>query len=111
MLIGSRIQDILRSRGITQKKMSIDLHINYNTLNSYIHNRRLPDCETLLQIAHYLDTNVDYLLGNTPLRSYPEIPLSVEESYLLSNYRSMDCEKQRLFMELSLSFYAHSKKD
>lgn len=108
MLLGSRMQQLLKEKGITQRELADALHLNPNTINGYIRGRRFPDCATLSQIAAFFDTTVDYLLGNTNLRAYPERSLSVEEGLLLSNYRTMDEERQRLLLEMSVSLYAHS---
>lgn len=108
MQLGTRIQALLTEQGITQRKMAADLNINPNTLNGYIKSRRFPDCVILSQIAGYLGTNVDYLLGNTSIKVYPELLLSEEELLILNNYRSMDASKQRMLEELSIALYGRS---
>lgn len=108
MHFGARIQQLLTEQGITQRKMAADLHLNPNTVNGYIKNRRYPDCITLSQIARYLGTNVDYLLGNTTIKVYPELSLSEKEELLINNYRSMDDEWKHLLEELSFALYARN---
>lgn len=109
MLLGSKIQQILKEQNITQRELAEALHLNPNTVNGYIRGRRFPDCETLSRIAAFLDTNTDYLLGNTNLRSYPDLSLNVEEGLLISNYRAMDEDRRRILLELSSSLYLHSR--
>ena len=101
MQIGTRIQILLKQQGITQRRLAADLHLNPNTVNGYIKNRRFPDCITLSQIAHYLGTNVDYLLGNTDIQVYPELALSKPEVRLLNQYRCMDERHQHMLEELT----------
>lgn len=108
MNLGTRIQQLLTEQGITQRKLAADLHLNPNTVNGYIKNRRCPDCITLSQIARYLGTNVDYLLGNTPVKVYPELSLNREEELLLNHYRSMDQEFKYILLELSAALYARN---
>lgn len=108
MQVGTRIQALLIEQGIPQCRLAYDLHLNPNTINGYIKNRRLPDCFTLSQIAQYLGTNVDYLLGNTNIKVYPHLSLDDKEIQILNHYRSMDQEQQHMFEELSAALYAHT---
>lgn len=108
MQVGTRIQRLLAEQGIAQCRLAYDLHLNPNTINGYIKNRRLPDCFTLSQIAQYLGTNVDYLLGNTNIKVYPHLSLNEKETQLLNHYRSMNQEQQHMFEELSAALYLHS---
>lgn len=105
MQLGTRMQKLLKEQGITQRRLAVDLHLNPNTVNGYIKNRRFPDCITLSQIAHYLGTNVDYLLGNTDIQAYPELALSKPETLLLNQYRCMDEGHQHMLEELSAALY------
>ena len=41
MQIGTRIQKLLTEQGISQCRLAHDLHLNPNTINGYIKNRRL----------------------------------------------------------------------
>ncbi len=99
--MGSRIRVLLREKGVTQRELAAVLHLSPNTVNGYIQNRRTPDCETISRIAAYLDTSVDYLLGNTSLKSYPRHPLNYDEGRLLNNYRIMDDEKKHILENFS----------
>lgn len=108
MHFGTRIQNLLTERGITQRQLAADLHLNPNTVNGYIKHRRFPDCVTLSRIAGYLGTNMDYLLGNTAVKVCPEFSLTEEEILLLNNYRSMDAEHRHMLKELSSALYTHS---
>lgn len=101
MQLGARIQQLLNEQGITQYKLATDLHLNPSTVNGYIRGRRLPDCLTLSEIARYLGTNVDYLLGNSSLKVYPQLSLNDQEIFLLNNYRSMPSGQKHILEELS----------
>lgn len=105
MQLGTRILHILKEQGITQRELANELHLNPNTVNGYIRNRRMPDCETVSKIAFYLNTNTDYLLGNTNLRSYPQLSLTEREAILLSNYRAMSHDRRRILEELAATLY------
>lgn len=108
MHFGTRIQKLLTEQGITQRKLAADLHLNPNTVNGYIKNRRFPDCITLSKIARYLGTNIDYLLGSTDVKVYPDLSLNEKEQLILNYYRSMGAEQKHMLEELSAALYAHS---
>lgn len=101
MYPGLRIQKLLDEQGVTQRELAFALHLNPNTVNGYIRNRRLPDCETVSRIADYLGTNTDYLLGNTNLRAYPELALNEQEGLLLSRYRIMPTEHKQILEDIA----------
>lgn len=108
---GTRIQQLLNEQGITQYKLATDLHLNPNTINGYIRGRRLPDCLTLSEIARYLGTNVDYLLGNSSIKVYPQLSLNEQETFLLNNYRSMQPGQKHILEELSYALLLCDKHD
>lgn len=109
MQLGTRIQELMTEKGITQRKLAADLHLNPNTVNGYIQNRRMPDCDTIVKIAIYLDTNIDYLLGITNLKHFPELSLSREECILLDNYRSMSIEHREILTAFSATLQNYSQ--
>lgn len=106
---GIRIQQLLDEQQITQRKLAADLNLNPNTVNGYIHNRRSPDWITAVRIAEYLGTNIDYLLGRTPVKCYPELALSEEEGRLLGNYRAMSEDHRQILIALSTVLLTQSK--
>lgn len=107
MDLGNRIQNLLDEKDVTQRQLAADLHLNPNTVNGYIKNRRFPDCETIARIAAYLDTTVDYLLGNTNFRHCPHFPVSDREGLLLGNYRALNEHGKQTLEEISSSLYRH----
>ncbi len=99
MIDGARLTSILAERGLTQRQLAADLYMHPNTLNGYIKNHRSPDCDTIRRIASYLDTSVDYLIGNSCLRTYPQIPLNEQENRIISQFRSLPPGGQQLCQE------------
>lgn len=100
MIDGARLTSILAERGLTQRQLAAKLYMHPNTLNGYIKNHRSPDCDTIRRIASYLDTSVDYLIGNSCLRTYPQIPLNEPENRIISQFRSLPPGGQQLCQEL-----------
>ncbi len=84
---------ILREKlNITQVKLSVAIEVSQETISAYEAGKALPSADTLIKMANYLHTSVDYLLDltNNPL------PISElkEEDYheLLSIYNRLDNE-------------------
>lgn len=57
----SKINQIMKASGISQYKISEDLHINRSNF-SYWLNGRIPKLETLIAIANYLNCSIDDFL-------------------------------------------------
>ena len=100
MSIGSKIEELLYKKQVTQKKMAEELKISTSTLNNYIRDYRIPDVETLKLIAIYFDVSMDYLLD---FQAYPSKninnALNVGEYELISNYRKLTKEQQGFLRE------------
>lgn len=105
MDVGTRILTLLESEGITRHEFAKRLHISYSTANGYILNRRLPDCEMLFHIADVLHSSSDYLIGRTNLKYYKDLNYSPNESLLISNFRSLNPEMQKVLINVSESMY------
>ena len=45
-----RLENLVEEKNITQKQLSIELHIAPTTLNGYINNYREPDFHTLVRL-------------------------------------------------------------
>ena len=60
----SRIQSIIKKRGLTQKEVLSRCDINENTLKRMTDNKGMSSFY-LAKIADYLNCSVDYLLGRT----------------------------------------------
>lgn len=110
MDIGSRILIALKEEGLSRREFAHRLHINYNTVNGYIQNRRLPDCETLLQMSLLLNVSTDYLIGRTNIKHPKDLSFSHRESALIEHYRMLSPDMQILLLDISHSLYKNQHK-
>lgn len=96
MKFGTRLENLLEERNLSQKQLSRELHIAPSTLNGYLRRDREPDFTTLIKLANYFNVSTDYLLGVTNLWS----PAASVQSYndnegdLISIYRSLNPREQ-----------------
>ena len=61
----NRMKDLRERMGISMKEASRRLAIPYTTYVNYEKCVREPNSETLIQIANFYNTSIDYLLGNS----------------------------------------------
>lgn len=101
MNIGIRIQTLLEEKNISRREFAQLLHVNYSTATGYIQNRRLPDCETLLQMSILLNTSTDYLIGRTTIRHHKDLFYTETEGILISNFRSLSPDMQQVLIDIS----------
>lgn len=101
MNIGIRIQTLLEEKNISRREFAQLLHVNYSTATGYIQNRRLPDCETLLQMSILLNTSTDYLIGRTTIRHHKDLFYTETEGILISNFRSLSPDMQQILIDIS----------
>ena len=67
-----RLRDIREDRDITQKELANYLNIKQNTYSQYETGQRQIPIDTLISLAKYFNTSVDYILGITNVaRPYP----------------------------------------
>ena len=105
-----RLQHLIEEADITQKELSIELHLAPTTLNGYVNSYREPDFSTLVRLARYFDVTTDYLLGISDLRQNISADLNPEENNLLHIYRNLVPERQELMMEQAKTLYRFEKK-
>lgn len=64
----SRMKELRQERGITMKDAARQLNLPYTTYVNYEKGTREPNSETLIQIANFYNTSIDYLLGKSDTR-------------------------------------------
>ncbi len=60
---GSKLQEILNEKKITQKEFAKMLNMSQSAVNTYCTGARLPSFEVLKSICIALNESADYLLG------------------------------------------------
>lgn len=78
MMIGERLSDLRKDRGLTQKQLSDALGVNFRTYSGYEREESEASDEIKIKIARYFNVSVDYLLG---LIEQPH-PIGIGSEYL-----------------------------
>ena len=92
------LKNLREEAGISQKSLAEAIGVSQQSINKYENHNIEPDIETLIRIAVYFNTSVDYLIGHTDVRRKIEIvhayDLNQSESDLIESYRKLS-QKQK----------------
>lgn len=64
-IVGHNLKELRKSKGLTQIAMQIQTGIEQALISKYENGERIPPTETLIILADFFDTNIDYLLDRT----------------------------------------------
>jgi len=59
------LKELSQKKKITQIRLSITAEVSQETISAYESGKTLPSADTLIKLANFLDTSVDYLLDRT----------------------------------------------
>jgi len=80
--------------GVSQLKLAESIGMSQQSINGYENSYIEPDITTLIKIADYFNTSVDFIVGNTDIRHKIEVvsefDLNEQEAELMKNYRKLD---------------------
>lgn len=111
---GSRLKELRKEKRLSQEELGAIIGVAQSTMGSYERETREPSIDGILELAHYFDVSVDYLLGNSDERKIPELT-QLQGSYDLHKFmheneivlygRTLtEDEKQRL-LDISLGLF------
>lgn len=63
--IKNNIKELRTKKDIYQLKLAMDLGLTQETISSYERNVIVPSVDTLIKMADYFNTNIDYILCRT----------------------------------------------
>lgn len=88
------LKKLRKEHRISQKQLGEFLGISQQSINKYENHPVEPDIHTLILLADYFSTSVDYLIGHTdiphiiePVKQYE---LNEDEANLILNYRRLN---------------------
>ena len=86
------------SHGISQQKLADAIGLTQQSINKYENHKIEPDIETLIRIADFFHTSVDYLVGHADVQGTSEgVPvyrLNAEEVNLVNQYRQLTLKEK-----------------
>lgn len=107
----THLKELRLARNLTQTKVARDINISRASYNNYELDKRQADYDTLLKLAKYFDTTVDYLISekstNSKKFSYP-FSDDGELYTLLSGLSKSEVNDLKLFVDYL--YYSRSNK-
>lgn len=97
-----------KQHNLSQQKLADILHISQQSVYKYENNITSPDLDTLIKMADFFNTSVDYIIGHTEIshkiEPVTDSMLNQDEILLLSSYRQLSHSQQNLIHEIIKSY-------
>lgn len=81
------------SHGVSQQKLAEAVGLTQQSINKYENHKIEPDIATLMLIADFFHTSVDFLIGHTEAQAesegVPVFKLNADEIRLVNQYRQL----------------------
>lgn len=102
------LKRLREAANISQKALADVIGVSQQSINKYENHNIEPDIETMIRLADYFNTSVDFLIGHTdiPHKIEPVHPcdLNKREATIVDGYRRLT-EKQRQSVELMIDAF------
>lgn len=97
-----------KQHDLSQQKLADILHVSQQSVYKYENGITSPDIETLIRMADYFNTSIDYLVEHTdiPHRIEPvkDTMLNEEELALVDCYRKMTSTQRELLQAIAKEY-------
>lgn len=88
-----RLRTLREERGLSQQKLAACIGTTQQNIHRYENGHNEPDIATLMQLADFFQTSIDYLVGHTDIRRKMEavtsFDLNTEEAEMVDKYRKL----------------------
>lgn len=102
------LKKLREEAGVSQKTLAESIGVSQQSINKYENHNIEPDIETLIRIAEFFNTSIDYIVGHTDVRRKIEVvhtfELNDEEEKMLVGYRKLN-RKQKKSITLIIENY------
>ena len=89
----AKLKELRIRKGISQQALADTIGVSQQSINKYENHNVEPDIRTLMALASFFNTSVDYLIGFTQIDHViePVLPfeLNKEEAALIHNWRTL----------------------
>ena len=103
------LKKLREDASISQKALADAIGVSQQSVNKYENHNIEPDIETLIRIADFFETSVDYLIGHTSVRRKIEevhiFELNDRESKVMEQYRTLTA-KQKSCVDVVMDSYS-----
>ena len=99
-----KLKELRNERGISQQKLAEAIGMGQSSINDYENRGIEPDIGTLIRIADFFETSVDYLIAHTHIRckleEACEFTLNEREMALVNGYRSIPASSRQIIDDM-----------
>jgi transcriptional regulator with XRE-family HTH domain len=101
VIMVKNLKALRNKKGISQQQLADSIGVSQQSINKYENHNIEPDIKTLINMADYFSTSVDYLIGRADTKRKTEITrkyeLGMDESVIVDGYRFLsDNEKHSI---------------
>lgn len=101
---------LLRTKNkISQQQLADIIGVTQQSINKYENHKIEPDIQTLIKLAEYFNTSVDYLVGHTDIdhviESIVRYDLNQDEAVLIDKYRRLSKKQKNVVLILTDSYF------
>ena len=90
---------------LSQQKLADILHVSQQSVYKYENDITSPDIETLIRMADFFNTSIDYLVEHTDIshkiEPVEDVMLNKEEASFIRNYRKLTAKQKHLLNEIA----------
>lgn len=94
-----RIAELRKEKHWSQMKLALKLNVSQKMISAYENGTHQPSIDTLIKMANIFNVSVDYIIGNTniktPIDNLVKDYFSHNEIELLNIYKDLDINKQK----------------
>lgn len=92
------LKQLRKSKGISQQQLADVIGVSQQSINKYENHNVEPDIRTLISIAEYFNTTVDFLVGKGENEKENEFctvyELTQDEAFIMNRYRMLDKDEK-----------------
>ena len=101
---------LLRNKNkVSQQQLADIIGVTQQSINKYENHKIEPDIQTLIKLAEYFNTSVDYLVGHTDIdhviESLVRYDLNQDEAVLIDKYRRLSPKQKNVVSILTDSYF------
>lgn len=98
-----------KEKGISQQQLADIIGVTQQSINKYENHKIEPDIDTLIKLAVFFDTSVDYLVGHSSIRHVIEdvrrYDLNSDEIRLVEGYRLLSKTQKETLQQVIEAFH------
>ncbi len=97
-----------KEKGISQQQLADIIGVTQQSINKYENHKIEPDIDTLIRLASFFDTSIDYLVGHSSVRRIIEdvsrYDLNADETQLMEKYRMLSKTQKETLQRVAEAF-------